>query len=361
MKIRKLKLKGFRNLAPLELDFDDQKNILAFVGKNAQGKTNILEAIYLSVLSKSFRTQKNQELIQFGQEFSTIQVDTSDQSLQVIVSGSPVKKTFKINGVKKTPVDFIGQFKAVFFSPDDLAYMSFAPKLRRRYLDVLLSQLNHDYLLALIAYEEARKQRNALLKRIKNGESKQEELIFWDTLMAKHAPSIRKARRELVLSLNPIVSTYYRAIAQAEGEVKISYNSEAQEVRTSEAYLELLKRSYEADIASGKTNVGPQRDDLHFYLSDYDMHAFASRGEWRSLVLALKFAEIELLKQQINDTPILLLDDVFSELDEQRQKYLLASIGDIQTFITTTHQEFFDQMILPHQVYKVEKGKVTEA
>lgn len=357
MQLRSLKINGFRNLMPLELSLPPESNILAFVGKNGQGKTNLLEAIYLCALSKSFRTEKNQELVAFDQDFCRIQAFTSEQELEFFVSKTPPRKALKINGVKKSAVEFIGSLKTVFFSPDDLAYMAFAPRLRRRYLDILLSQFDPDYLQALIQYEEARKQRNALLKRIKNEEAQREELEFWNELLAKHAPIILTHRRESIEALNPLVQHYYQAISQSLADLKIEYLSEVQDFSASE-YLATLQKHLESDLASGNTSIGPQRDDLIFHLESQDMKAFASRGEWRSLVLALKFAEIELLKQKTGDHPLLLLDDVFSELDEGRQKFLLETIGETQTFITTTHGEFFETLKLPCQLYQVEHGQI---
>jgi len=328
------------------------------VGKNGQGKTNILEAIYLCALSKSFRTQKNQDFIAFNQPYCTLKAQTEEATVEFIMMADSGQKTLKINGVKRTAIDFVGHLKAVFFSPDDLASMAFAPKLRRRYLDILLSQLSHDYLQALTRYEAGRKQRNALLKRLKKGEGKIEELFFWNEVLADSALPLLTARRALVKDLNERLEGHYQAISQSNEQVKVVYVTEMKDIQTKEDYLERLKSFQETDLLLSKTHFGPQRDDLNFFLEGNDMRSFSSRGEWRSLVLALKFAEIELIKVKTGECPLLLLDDVFSELDPQRQAYLMQSIEGIQTFITTTHADFFDQLNVPYKIYKVEEGEV---
>jgi len=360
MKLLSLKISGFRNLAPLDLDFTESANVFTFFGRNGQGKTNILEAIYLCALSKSFRTRRSHDFIGFDLDFATLKASTDDLTLEVIITRSPPKKVLKINGLKKNALEFVGHLKAVFFSPDDLAYMAFAPRLRRRYIDVLLCQLDALYLEALMRYESARKQRNALLRRLKSGGGRREELSFWDGVLSEQGVLIVKKRKALLQRITPLLIHYYQAISQSSQSVDITYVSEVEHLDAYDRYLEGLQKFYEHDLASGKTNMGPQRDDLRFSLSGHDMEAFSSRGEWRSLVLALKFAEIELLKEKTGSDPILLLDDVFSELDAERQQYLLKAIGGIQTFITGTHREFFDRLPLKHQLYCVDGGRVQD-
>ena len=192
MKLTSIKIKGFRNLKPLTLDFTAGDDIVAFVGANGQGKTNILEAIYLCSLSKSFRTRSHADLVGFEEDFSSVKCKTDDKEMEVIVTNKPFQKVLKINGVKKTASDFVGNLKAVFFSPDDLAYMAFSPKLRRRYIDVVLTQLNHVYLEELMRYNEACQHRNALLKRIREGKSTESELDFWEEQLAKFGSGITR-------------------------------------------------------------------------------------------------------------------------------------------------------------------------
>lgn len=357
MFIKSLSIKGFRNLSPLKLSFESEVGVHAFIGANGQGKTNILEAIYLCCLSKSFRSRVTSDLVGFNEDFLSIRCQTEKNELEVIITAKPVQKALKINGVKKQARDFVGQLKVVFFSPDDLSHMSFSPKLRRRYLDVLLSQLDMRYLDELMAYQTATTQRNSLLKMIRDGRAKKQELDFWDEKLATLGTSITRSREALLGQLEDMVNRHYRAISTSEDNLKIIYQSEGRGA-TSNELLELYQKSHARDIATGQTHLGPHRDDLEFLLNDHDMAQFSSRGEWRSLVLALKFAEIDLIKEKTGEHPILLLDDVFSELDAERQKYLFHAAGQSQTFITTTHKEFIEALPASHRVYWVEGGKV---
>lgn len=346
---------------PTSLHFEPTVDLFVFSGKNGQGKTNILEAMYLCALSKSFRTNKSQEFITFGEPFCHIQTQLEeDLLLEFIVTEAPLRKALKTNGLKKTALDFVGQLKAVFFSPDDLAYMAFAPRLRRRYLDVLLSQLYHDYLEALTHYESARSRRNALLRHLKTGQGSLDELRFWDGLLAAYAMPLSLHRKALMAQIQPLLSHYYRLISGVDHSPEIHYLTEMSEIDSEQDYLRHLESYQQDDVTSGKTGFGPQRDDLQFILEGKDMRFFASRGEWRTLVLALKFAEIELLKQRNGSPPILLLDDVFSELDDDRQICLLKAIEGVQTFITTTHTDIFNQKKIPHRLYAVRDGGVSK-
>ena len=357
MRIRNIKIVGFRNLKGLNLDFEDGVPVHAFVGANGQGKTNILEAIYLCSLSKSFRTRASADLVGFDEDFSSVRVDTEGEKLEVVVTARPLRKVLKVNGVKKPAADFIGNLKCVFFSPDDLSYMSFAPKLRRRYLDVMLSQLNADYLARLMEYNEAVRQRNSLLKAIAEGRGQADELAFWDEKLAQLGTFITDIRGGLIDELQKRVARHYKDISKSDAEVRVVYESEVRGVKTKEL-CELYKQGHRRDLITCQTKLGPHRDDLKFLLNGKDMTDFASRGEWRSLVLALKFAEIDLIRLRTGETPVLLLDDVFSELDAERQKYLFDAIGKSQTFITTTHREFIEGLPQNMQIYKVASGAI---
>ena len=348
-------------MKPLELKIDKEKEVFAFIGSNGHGKTNLLEAIYLSALSKSFRTRTNLDLINFDADFCSIEcsVEKDDPKiLEVIVTREPSQKVLKVNGVKRSASEFIGLLKAVFFSPDDLSEMAFAPRLRRRYLDVLLSQLDDDYLNILMRYQEAIRQRNALLKKIRERESEKDELVFWDDQITDFGLSITQKRANLMVQLQVLVKDLYKSISQTEDVLEIAYQSNIGEITDKDALLMKITENIDRDISSGTTQLGPHRDDLQFNINGHDMVFFASRGEWRSLVLALKFAEIQLIEKQTGEKPVLLLDDVFSELDEIRQKYLFKAIKGTQTFITTTHEEFLDGLDVEKVVYEVKDGGV---
>lgn len=362
MRLTSLKLTGFRNLKKINIDFDDNYDAFAFVGANGQGKTNILEAIYISSLSKSFRTRINSDLINFEQDFCSVKtalvIDSEHKDLEFIVTKNPPRKALKINNVIKNSVDFIATLKAVFFSPDDMALISLTPKVRRRYLDILLSQFDSSYLENLILYKDVLKQRNALIKRIRDGLSKEFELDFWDDKMSEYGVKIIKARVDLLDSIKDLTKKYYQDIAQTEDDIDIKYISTAENINSKESLFEYIQMNHNRDIASGSTKIGPHRDDLQFFCNSHDMTFFASRGEWRSLVLALKFTEIDLIKENTGKSPVLLLDDVFSELDEIRQKYLFNAIKNTQTLITTTHKEFLNELQAPVKIFKVEGGKL---
>ncbi len=363
MRIDSLTIKGFRNLKPLELKFAEEGAALAFVGSNGQGKTNILEAIYMLALSKTFRSHAAADVIGFDEDFckaeAKIETSGGNKTLEFSLMKGMAQKGLKVNGVKKNAAEFIGNLKAVFFSPEDISLISLEPKIRRRYMDILLSQTDHEYLEDLMRYQETVKQRNALLRRIRDKEAKESELEFWDGAMAEKGIKVMKKRQELVKSLSDLVLPYYNAIAQSENKVEVHYLTKAGEVKGKKDLLELIVKNHDRDIGSGTTQIGPHRDDLAFFLNGHDMEYFASRGEWRSLVLALKFAEIAIIKEISGETPVLLLDDVFSELDEARQKYLMTAIVGVQTFLTTTHEEFLAGVEAPLHIYRVEGGKVT--
>ena len=361
MKISHIKIKGFRNLKPLELKVDKEKSVFAFIGSNGHGKTNLLEAIYICALSKSFRTRTNLDLINFDDDFCSIECSVEKEDpkiLEVIVTREPSQKVLKINGVKKSASDFIGNLKAVFFSPDDLSEMAFAPRLRRRYLDVLLSQLDHEYLNVLMKYQETIRQRNALLKKIREKSAKKDELNFWDNQIADFGLTITQKKADLIVKLQVLLNDLYKSISQSEDNLQIVYQSNIGEVADCDSLLLKITENIDRDIAIGTTQLGPHRDDLQFMINGHDMVYFASRGEWRSLVLALKFAEIQLIEKQTGEKPVLLLDDVFSELDDIRQKYLFEAIKNTQTFITTTHKEFLDGLEVEKVVYEVVDGEV---
>jgi len=361
MKLTHLKTKGFRNLQNLSLEFSPQKRLFAFVGQNGQGKTNILEAIYICGLSKSFRNADYQEWVGWNQTFCHISVGTEKEGeiteLDVIANTEPKQKGLKINGVKTSAMDFVGQLKVVFFSPDDLAYMSFAPKWRRHYLDVLLSQMSHDYLRALSRYQSILKQRNALLKNIRDGKGRPEDLEIWDPQLAQWAMHIYQARQELIADLRPLLEQYYQGIAHHQDKVDLQLMATLAHKDEADC-LKGLFLGRTQDIARGQTQFGPHRDDLQFRLNVQDMTTFASRGEWRSMVLALKFAEVQIIKKKTGQKPLVLLDDVFSELDESRQRDLLGELKEEQIFLTTTHHSFLEGVDLPKDVFEVKQGEV---
>ncbi len=357
MRLLTLTLKGFRNLKDLTLDFDKKTALFAFVGKNGQGKTNLLEAIFLCGLSKSFRTAKNQDLIGFEEDFCNVNValgDAEAKTLEVIITRNPAQKAFKVNGVSRNATELVGHLPLVFFSPDDLSELGLAPTHRRRYLNVMLGQLDRRYLATLLQYTHALHQRNVLLRQIRDKKAKEQDLDVWNEALVPLGITLITKRAAAVAALYPRVAHFYKTISGYPGELAMGYSASAEPERLAEKLAAARIR----DIAAGATSVGPHRDDLRFFWNDHDMQSFASRGEWRSLVLALKLAEKEWMREKLGTDPILLLEDVFSELDDERQKTLIENLGHSQVFITTTHVEFLEKIDRPKKVYEVEDGAV---
>lgn len=360
MRIKSITLKGFRNLKNTELSFDSGINNFAFVGQNGHGKTNLLEAIFVNAISKSFRANKAEQMISFDQNFCSTKVhlkkSEDSKELEFIQMQSPVKKGLKLNGVQKKAIDYIGHLNVVFFSPDDMNMIHAAPTSRRRYIDLLLSQFDRDYLNISLKYQQILKQRNALLKRIGEGNANHSELNYWDQQLADLGVQIIKKRESLIMDLSHRAASFYHQVSSEQDKLKIIYRPSVKASNTEE-YFSQLSAEHKRDVISGYTNLGPHRDDLLFLCNGKNMASYASRGEWRSLILTLKFAEIHLLKEKTEEWPILLLDDVFSELDDYRQKYLFNELKEVQTFITTTHEEFLEVIDDEVEIYKVDNGQ----
>ncbi|MBD3328840.1 DNA replication/repair protein RecF [Candidatus Peregrinibacteria bacterium] len=338
MILEKITLARFRNHESFELKPDAKTTVI--IGPNARGKTNILEAIYLMALSKSFRTNKQSDLILWDQDYCRVTGEfTKDRgetiSLEVFFGNPPnPKRALKVNGVKVSPANFIGNCQIVFFHPEDLNILYLGPDLRRKYLDVLNLQVNKAYYKALSAYRRVLKHRNALLKGIKEGASKRSDLEVWDEQLAIHGKVLLGQRIQSVNFLNEWISAIYNEIGGKNDTVALDYQSTIKG-----DYMENLSEVLERDIQAGFTTRGPHRDDLHIYLNERLLSEHASRGEYRSLLLGLKLLEMRFYENQSGEKPILLLDDVFSELDNDRQDHLMKAIKGYQAILTTTHFE----------------------
>jgi len=362
MRVQSLHIEGFRNLAKTALNFDGDASFVALVGSNGQGKTNVLEALFLLGISKSFRTTENGEMVGFDQDYFSVKGDIERKEgplkAEVIVTREPPKKTLKLDGGIKKASEYIGNLSVVFFSPDDLGMIHLSPSLRRRYLDLLISQLDRGYLESAIKYQSALKQRNSLLRRIGEEQAQESELEFWDQELAKNGAQILSGRARVIGQIGAFAGDYYPKATGAGDTLTIEYLPSGH-ATDEQSLLDAIAKHHSRDLALGATQTGPHRDDLRFLVNGHDLASFGSRGEWRSLVLTLKFAEIELLKEKNGETPILLLDDVFSELDEIRQKTLFSSIKDCQTFLTTTHREFLGMIEAEKQIFTVTQGTVS--
>lgn len=355
MIIKSIKLEHFRNYESLDLDFEKGTNIL--YGDNAQGKTNVLEAIYLSATTKSHKGSKDKEIINFDKDESHIRTILDKDGMEYRVDMHLRKSRSKgiaINGqpIKKA-ADLIGLLNVVFFSPEDLSIIKNGPSERRKFVDMELFQIDKYYLYNLNQYNKIINQRNKLLKDFYFNSDLNETLQVWNMQLVTYGKQIISRRETFVEQLNEIIYDIHKNLSGGKEELKVVY-----EPNVSEDDFELkLKNSQEKDIKLKMTSVGPHRDDFCFMVNGVDIRKYGSQGQQRTAALSLKLAEIELVKKVTGDSPVLLLDDVLSELDSHRQNYLLNNIGDIQTIITCTGlDEFINNRFEIDKIFKVSNG-----
>ena len=354
MIIKSVKLENFRNYESLDLDFEKGTNIL--YGDNAQGKTNVLESIYLSATTKSHKGSKDKEIIRFSEEESHIRTNLDKEGMEYRVDMHLRKNKSKgiaINGqpIKKA-ADLIGLLNVVFFSPEDLSIIKNGPSERRKFVDMELFQIDKYYLYNLNQYNKIINQRNKLLKDFYHNDLT-ETLQVWNMQLVTYGNQIISRREKFIEQLNDIIFDIHKKLSGEKEELSIIY-----EPNVSENEFETkLKSSQEKDMKLKMTSVGPHRDDFCFMVNGVDIRKYGSQGQQRTAALSLKLAEIELLKKVTGDSPVLLLDDVLSELDSHRQNYLLNSIGDIQTIITCTGlDEFINNRFEIDKIFKVSNG-----
>jgi DNA replication and repair protein RecF len=358
MFVKSLELSNFRNYKTLSMNFKNGTNIL--YGDNAQGKTNILEAVYLAGTTKSHKGSKDKEMIQLNQEESHIRmfieknlvVHRIDMHLKknkpkgVAIDGIPIRKSSELFGL----------INLVFFSPEDLSIIKNGPSDRRRFIDFELCQLDKLYLSDLTNYNKIISQRNNLLKQIGFKPELMETLSIWDIQLYEFGKRIIERREQFILELNEIVYDIHKRLSGGKEELVVQYEPN---VLSQDMEAKVAKQR-DKDIFYKLTSVGPHRDDICFKVKDIDIRKYGSQGQQRTSALSLKLAEIELVRQTIKDEPILLLDDVLSELDRNRQNYLLNSIEGIQTMITCTGlEEFVANRFHIDKLYKVVEGSVT--
>lgn len=358
MIIKSLEIVDYRNYDSLNLEFDRGTNIL--YGDNAQGKTNILEAIYLAATTKSHRGTKDKEIINFDKEEAHIRTFLEKEGIETRVDMHLRKsgtKGIAIDGQRiKKAADLMGICNVVFFSPEDLGIIKNGPSERRRFVDMELCQLDSFYLYNLNHYNKIVNQRNKLLKDMYMNPDLKETLNIWDMQLVSFGSKIIERRKFFAEQLNEIIYDIHKKLSGGREEIRIVYEPDVE----TEDYETKLKHSQDRDIKSKMTTVGPHRDDFSFYVGDIDIRKFGSQGQQRTAALSLKLSEIEIVKKITRDTPILLLDDVLSELDSNRQNYLLNSIGNIQTIITCTGlEEFVNNRFEINKVFNVSDGNVT--
>lgn len=357
MILKSVALSHFRNYDDLYMEFDKGTNIL--YGDNAQGKTNVLESIYVSGTTKSHKGSKDRELIQFGQEEAHIRTIVEKGGLDYQIDMHLKKNKSKGIAINRMPIkkasELFGILNIVFFSPEDLNIIKNGPSERRRFLDVELCQLDKIYLYNLTKYNKVLNQRNRLLKDISFRPELLDTLAVWDMQLVEYGRKVIQTRKEFVEELNGIVYEIHKNISGNKEELVLKYEPDVLE----ENLEQELARCREKDLKFGQTSVGPHRDDLCFMIQEIDVRKFGSQGQQRSCALSLKLSEIELVKKSIRETPVLILDDVLSELDSNRQNFLLNSIHDIQTVITCTGlDEFVRNRFEINKIFKVVNGTV---
>jgi len=368
LQIKALSLNNFRNYIKLELKFNS--NLVVFFGRNAQGKTNILESIFLSCTGRSHRTPKDRELIFWDKDEASVKILYSKEegdSLIEIFLDSKERKKIHINGVPAQRLgELMGHLNSVLFSPEDLKLVKGGPGERRRFIDMEISQIKPRYFYSLQQHNRILKQRNNLLKEIQQNSSLRKTLPIWNEQLAKVSAYIMLQRKFFIDSIYNISKRIHKEISANGEELEVWYKpsisfdtDNLDEI--AEILLEVLQKNEENDIKRGITERGCHRDDMLININGIDVKTFGSQGQQRTTVLSLKLSEIELMYKETGEYPILLLDDVMSELDNFRQKMLLSYLDKVQTFITTT-----ELMNLPGikmqdiELYEINKGNASK-
>lgn len=358
MIIHSLELKDFRNYEQLRIDLDDGINI--FHGDNAQGKTNILESVYVGCTSKSHKASKDRELIRFGCEESHIKLRLEkkevphridmhikkNQSKGIALDGIPIRRASELFGIANL----------VMFSPEDLGIIKNSPSERRRFLDLELCQLNRIYTHFLISYNRLINQKNKLLKEIGAMQGLQEMLSVYNEQLIEYGSELIRARALFVKELNRTMQEVHSKITDGKETIEVRYEANTSE----EQFAAQLKKYGEQELRQRMCLVGPHRDDLAFRINDVDIRRYGSQGQQRTAALSLKLSEIRLVEEMTKDRPVLLLDDVLSELDRSRQTMLLSAVGGIQTIITCTGlDDFVGHRFRIDRTFYVKDGTVT--
>ena len=359
MVIESVDLKNYRNYSIMNMEFDESVNLI--YGDNAQGKTNILESLYVCATSKSHRGSKDREIIQFDQDEAHIKMCVRKNDIRYRIDMHLKKNKTKgiaVNGIPiKKAVELFGIINIVFFSPEDLNIIKNGPAERRRFIDMELSQLDKIYLSNLINYSKVLNQRNKLLKDLSFHQTNEDlmTLDIWDMQLAKYGAEVIKARENFIEQINEIIKDIHSKLSGGTESLHLEYAP----CTDKDSLTHVIEQSREKDIRFKSTTYGPHKDDICFYINGKDVRKYGSQGQKRTAALSLKMAEIELVRLRIKDTPVLLLDDVLSELDSNRQNFLLDSIGKIQTIVTCTGlDEFINNRFAINKIFKVNGGVV---
>ena len=353
MYIEKIKLQNFRNYEQLDLDLN--KNINIIYGDNAQGKTNILEAIFLCSFGKSFRTTKEKEMIKFNEDRCLVEIfyQKKDREGKIKIEIGN-KKQISINGVKvKKLSELLGNINIVLFTPDDINILKDGPANRRRFLDMMIGQLKPNYVYNLNMYLKTIEQRNNYLRQIREENKPEEMLEIWDEKLTEYGNIIYNYRKQFMDLIAEKINEIHKKITEDKENIKIEYTSNCD---NKEEYLKLLKQRRKLDIIKGFTTKGVHRDDFVIYINDKEVNTYGSQGQNRTVVLSLKLAELNVIYDLIGEYPILLLDDFMSELDENRRKNFLKNIENTQVILTGTDK--IDLQNLEFNLYNVKKGAI---
>ena len=364
MYIQKIELKDFRNYENLSLDFNPNVNLI--LGKNAQGKTNLLEAVYLTSMGKSFRTNRMSEIIRFHENYAKVLVHTVKDGMEgsvELIIGKDSKKAAKIDGVKiQKASELLEHVYIVIFSPEDLKIVKDEPEKRRRFIDRELCQIKPLYYENFNRYHRILLQRNAYLKE---NVIEPSVLDLWDTQLAAYGSRIMQQREKFVEKINRISAGIHSGITNGKEVLEIAYAPNLTgcgDVKEQEKlFYRTLKENFQNDVRQRTTTKGPHKDDLEFFINGIHVRNFGSQGQQRTTALSLKLAEISIIREETGEDPILLLDDVMSELDLERQEFLVRSLSKVQLFITTTElPKVLIEKFPSCSLYQVQNGKVTK-
>lgn len=355
MWIKNIKLDSFRNYNKKEINLHENINI--FFGENAQGKTNIIESIFLCSIGKSFRTNKEKELIKFNKEKTTVEVDfqKSDREGNIKIEIGEKKQVY-LNGIKiKKLSELLGNINIVIFTPDDINILKGGPQNRRKFLDIMISQLRPNYMHVLSLYNHTLEQRNNYLKQIKFEKKDENLLDIWDEKLIEYGLKIYEYRMEFIEKIKNKIENIHKEITDNREEIEIKYFSDA---NTRQNFINELKSRRKLDIIKGFTTKGIHRDDFVVYINKKEVGIFGSQGQNRTSMLSLKLSELQVINDDIGEYPVLLLDDFMSELDENRRERFLKNIEDIQVIITCTEKITLEK--LKYFSYNVVDGNIIE-
>ncbi|MGN5882020.1 DNA replication/repair protein RecF [Staphylococcus simulans] len=368
MKLNALQLENYRNYEAVALDCHPDVNIL--IGENAQGKTNLLESIYTLALAKSHRTANDKELIRFGAEYAKIEGELSYRHGKMPLTMFITKKgkKVKVNHLEQHRLtQYIGHLNVVLFAPEDLNIVKGSPQVRRRFIDMELGQMSAVYLNDLSQYQRILKQKNNYLKQLQTKQKTDRTMIeVLNQQFAQYALKVTLKRAHFIAELETLAQPIHASITDDKEALEVNYRPSLKlsdtedEVALFEEVLQLLADNMDREIERGVALYGPHRDDLGFNVNGMDAQTYGSQGQQRTSALSIKLAEIELINKEVGEYPILLLDDVLSELDDSRQTHLLSTIQDkVQTFVTTTSVEGIDHEIMKHaKLYRINQGEI---